>query len=191
MRWILFFPAFFSLTVSAQTVEDLIIKDQGKQTTAGTMIRIAVQKDPLKVVTLPLEEYIQGVLQGEIPTDWPLEALKAQAVTARTYTLYRISHPANEEYDLETTVEDQVYKKSDEIPPSVQKAVQETAGEVLKKRGEIIPAFYHSCCGGITEDPAIIWGGPSLKSVRDPNCLSCPNRSWEVEIGKERLREVL
>ncbi|MBI1909536.1 MAG: SpoIID/LytB domain-containing protein [Deltaproteobacteria bacterium] len=170
------------------------------------LLRVAVEKEPLQVLEIELENYLLGVLAGEVPEDWPIEALKAQAVAARTYALYRRSNPRSELYDLETTVEDQVFKNPSKGHPSpkvskrFRQAVAETAGEVLTS-GEmptpeagLIPAYYHSCCGGQTEAASSVWGGLDSglpAPIKDPYCKACPNFSWEERIPKAEITPLL
>lgn len=159
-----------------------------------TTIRIALQKEPLKVSEIGLEEYLMGVLEGEIPQGWPLEALKAQAVAARTYTLYRKQNPRSDLYDLESTVDDQVFGVRQKREKRVHQAVEETWGEVLKKGEEPFPAYYHSCCGGRVEGAATIWNlDPKREEpfTVDSYCTACPNYSWEDEIPKSELVSLL
>ncbi|MDO8462647.1 MAG: SpoIID/LytB domain-containing protein [Deltaproteobacteria bacterium] len=156
-----------------------------------TTIRVALQKEPLKVSEIGLEEYLMGVLGGEIPREWPLEVLKAQAVAARTYTLYRKQNPRSEFYDLESTVEDQVFGPTGKKDKKIHQAVSETWGEVLKKGEEPFTAYYHSCCGGRLEEASTIWAKGEEPFVTDSYCTACPSYSWEEEISKSELVSLL
>lgn len=153
---------------------------------------IRVKKDGT-IHTVPLERYVEGVLMGEVPADWPLEALKAQAVAVRTYTLFRKQTPRSRDYDLEATVNDQVFSSSREVPASVHEAVMQTRGELLKKEDLLVPAYFHSCCGGQTEDPAEVWGRwtPHAAKVVDSYCQACPYTHWEYKASKEDLQGLL
>jgi stage II sporulation protein D len=129
---------------------------------------------------IPLEEYIKGVVAAEVGRSWDMEALKAQAVVARTYALYqRLNSPNGLPYHLTSTVLDQAYKGSN-ISPNIAKAVDETKGEILTYGGKPIVAFYHSTSGGMTEDASEVFGKtyPYLKPVKT-NCELSPYYMWE------------
>ncbi len=129
---------------------------------------------------IPMEDYIKGVVAAEMGRSWEMEALKAQAVAARTYAVYqRINSQAGLPYHLTSTVLDQVYRGAN-ISPSISKAVDDTKGEILTYGGKPIAAFYHSTSGGMTEDAAEVFGRefPYLKSVKTNSELS-PYNMWE------------
>ncbi len=107
---------------------------------------------------LDVEEYLKGVVAAEIPHDWEVEALKAQAVASRTYALYRKQASGSRPYHILATVDSQVYGGRSEEHEAAARAVRETEGIVITYEGEIIPAFYHSSCGGHTENAFELWG---------------------------------
>jgi len=122
---------------------------------------------------LDLESYLYGVVPAEMPFDWPLEALKAQAVASRTYALKRIHEGSSSDlpYDINTTVSDQVYRGYEAEKESANQAVDATRGEVLTYQGELITAAFHSCSGGYTENNENVWKGiavPYLRGVPSP-----------------------
>ena len=101
---------------------------------------------------VPLENYVVGVLSGEMPTTFPMEALKAQAVAARTYVLKKMENTKEQEYDVVDTVMNQVYYNQEELKERwkddfkekinrVQTAVLETEGEFLAYQGEVEQVF--------------------------------------------------
>lgn len=104
-----------------------------------------------------LEEYLYSVVGSEAIPSWPLEALKAQAVAARSYALYQRSISTSRPYDLEPTTTSQVYKGLDSEYISTQQAVNETAGEVMTYNSKIILAVFHSSSGGHTENVEDVW----------------------------------
>jgi stage II sporulation protein D len=117
-----------------------------------------------------LEDYLRGVVPREMgPRVYDqLEALKAQAVAARTYTLRNLGEFAEEGYDICATPRCQVYGGLDDEQPLTDRAIAETAGEVLLWNGEPIDALYSSTCGGHTEDVEAIFPlkrGPYLRGV--------------------------
>lgn len=140
-----------------------------------------------------LERYLEGVLGAEMPPQWPLEALKAQAVAARTYALQSALSRNGRNWDLMSTVEDQVYSSSTP-KPSVIAAVRQTRGEVLLHAGQIFPAFFHSTCGGLTESPSRALGKKGLEFLRGVTCRYCrpsPHYRWQFSISAEELGERL
>ncbi|HXO21393.1 MAG TPA: SpoIID/LytB domain-containing protein [Thermoanaerobaculia bacterium] len=119
---------------------------------------------------LPLEEYLRGVVPSEMgPEQYgQLEALKAQAVAARTYTLKNLGEFSREGYDICATARCQVYSGMEVEHPLSDRAIAETAGQVLLYKGELVDALYSSTCGGHTEDAQVIFPfkqEPYLKGV--------------------------
>src|SRR6185369_6915039 len=108
-------------------------------------------KGILVVNQLPLEEYLVGLINCEISSTWPIEAVKAQAIIARTYALNRKMARMTAPYHMESSVIDQVYEGCLIEDSRARRAVVETEGKVLTFGGAIIQAFYHSSCGGRTE----------------------------------------
>ena len=151
--------------------------------------RVTIYRDGdrlLAVNTIDLEDYLVGLINHEVSSAWSLEAVKAQAVVARTYALFQAGNSRDARYDLESTVDDQVYAGSQTEDYRSAKAVRATAGEVLVDGdGNVVQAFYSSNCGGTTELPQNVWGTvtPIRKSVKDPWCASAPGSSWTWSIG--------
>ncbi len=116
----------------------------------------------LPVLTLSVEEYLRGVLPYEMSNDFPLEALKAQAVCARTYVLSRIN--ASKPYDVVDTTNDQVYRGTGNHPRCDQ-AVRETAGLVATYKGELFTCYYSASNGGQTETFSHVWAGEEAKGL--------------------------
>ncbi len=130
---------------------------------------------------LPLEDYLRGVVPRELgPGAYPeLEALKAQAVAARSYTLRNLGGFADEGYDLCGTPRCQVYGGMDDEHPLSDRAVRETAGEILVDDGQPIDALYSATCGGHTENVEVVF---PLKRGRYLRGVPC------IEGGLARLR---
>lgn len=139
-----------------------------------------------------LEEYVKGVVASEVGINWPIEALKAQAVLARTYAVAHIIRNRDKNfYDVTSSVFHQVYKGevgNDEI----ERAVKDTQGEILTYNKEPIMAFYHACSVGKTEEPKEVFGRdyPYLKAVEVPFTPS-PYTVWEKKISLEILQKAL
>lgn len=140
---------------------------------------------------LPLEEYVKNVVNAEVPSHWDMEALKTQAVIARTYALYQKNTNNNPHYDITSSVLHQVYKGST-IDARISYAVMHTEGEVLTYDGNLIEAFYHSTSGGKTEDPAEVFGKsyPYLRPV-ESNCEMSPYWIWERKIPLDEIGKAL
>lgn len=138
---------------------------------------------------VPLESYLASVLGGEMGAGWPLEALKAQAVVARSYVLAKMKASKRRAYDVDATVLSQVYKGLIGEAASTRRAVEETDSRVLTYRGEIIEAYFHSTCGGRTEDGRSLWGGnlDYLTSLQDPYCEDAPDYFWVLRVAPKEL----
>lgn len=119
------------------------------------------------VNSLPLEEYLLGVVPSEMPSKWNIEAHKAQAIAARSYALANINKRNSHGYDLKDTPHDQAYGGASAETPQTTRAVLSTKGEVLVYDNQIIPAYYHASSGGKTISAGSIWNHdlPYIKSV--------------------------
>lgn len=139
-----------------------------------------------------LEDYVKGVVSSEVGVHWPEEALKAQAVLARTYAVAHIIHNRTRNfYDVTSSVFHQVYR-GEEGTEEVEKAVKETNGQILTYNGQPIMAFYHACSVGKTEDPKEVFGReyPYLKPVEVSSTPS-PYTLWEKKIPYKLLEKAL
>ena len=125
------------------------------------------------VLTLPLDTYLQGVVPYEMGDSFPEEALKAQAVCARTYALSRMN--SGEAWDVVDTTNDQVFRGLSAGSPKSEKAVADTAGLVLTCDGKLITAWYSASNGGQTELPSNIWSGEV------PRCFAMTDDPWDAE----------
>ncbi|MFQ5881247.1 MAG: SpoIID/LytB domain-containing protein [Candidatus Methylomirabilales bacterium] len=140
-----------------------------------------------------LEDYVRGVMKVEANPDWPFEALRAQAVVARTFALYERLMSPKALYHLRATTASQVYRGVSGEDPRSDIAVQATRGVVLTYRGRIIPAFYHAASGGHTEDAIEVWKAryPFIIGVDDPFSAIAPYHQWEEVIPLSEIRRVL
>jgi stage II sporulation protein D len=152
-----------------------------------------LDKGLLVVNELPLEDYLVGLINCEISSQWPMEAVKAQAVVARTYAVYQKEARKNSVYDLESTVIDQVYNGCEIEDSRAKRGVMETAGEVLTYNDGVIQAFYHSNCGGHTESAENVWGFPLpyLQGVDCSYCLAAHSAKWEQTLPLYRIESLL
>lgn len=153
--------------------------------------------DPGQTVTViedaAVEDYLEGVLPHEMDPDWPLEALKAQAVVARTFTYANLGKFRREGFDLTNDTRSQVYRGLTLVNENVRSAVRQTRGEVLGWKGKLLPVYYHSCCGGQTTDASSPWGADKkdtplpLRGVKDPWCRTSPHMRWTAYFAWDDL----
>jgi stage II sporulation protein D len=153
----------------------------------NTNILIRIKQEDNTIISVPLEEYIIGVVSGEMPASFEKEALKAQAVASRSYVLKKIEQNKNNDYDVTDNTSDQVYitdsqmkekwqNKYEEYLKKITEAVQETEGEYLTYNNEIIEAFFFSTSSGITENSEEVFSSalPYLRSVES---------TWDEEVS--------
>ncbi|MDO8723583.1 MAG: SpoIID/LytB domain-containing protein [Syntrophales bacterium] len=147
--------------------------------------------DVINVVEL--EAYLYGVVPKEMSPQWPLEALKAQAVVSRTYTVYQKERNENRGYDLCATMNSQVYGGKGVEDERAKQAVDETRGIVLLYDGKPVLPYFHADSGGITEDPEYVWAVklPYLKGIRDDYSIKTPNFLWELSLSLDGIRKTL
>lgn len=138
-------------------------------------------KGLVAVNTVELEGYLYGVVRNEVSTWWPMEAIKAQVIAARTYVLYQIKESKGKDYDVTADVGSQVYGGIFSEKWRTNRAVDLTRGKVLVYNGAIFPAYFHATCGGATFDAANLWNIslPPLKGVKCDWCKKSPHYSWE------------
>ncbi len=151
-------------------------------------LRVVPMGDRLQAINyIGLENYLPSVVGSEMPAKWPLAALRAQAVAARTYAMAQ--RRPGQLFDLQATVASQMYKGAGAETTSTRQAVAQTNGQVLLYRGRLIDAVFHSCSGGSTENSGEIWNRqlPYLTSVRDFDQVS-PLRNWSQSFEPQELR---
>jgi stage II sporulation protein D len=143
------------------------------------------------VNVLPLEAYLAGVLGSEMPTSFPLEALKAQAIAARTYALNKKLEQYGQPFHLGSGVISQVYKGLAVEDPRTHEAVEATRGLILTWQLQPIEAYFHASCGGHTESglDALNRDLPYLKSVSCP-CASLPTSAWSLTVSRTELNSL-
>ena len=143
----------------------------------NNMIRVKNDKTGI-IKELPFEEYIKGVVAGEMPSTFELEALKAQAVASRSYAMYQMTATKNKEYDVVNTTTNQVYLTDEELKNNwkedypkkinkIKRAIAETNGEYLTYDGQIVNAMFFSTSVGATENSEEVFVSalPYLRSV--------------------------
>lgn len=173
---------FLVITILVKNNTLLFSYDTNKQ----DMVRIK-RETTGQIDTVPFEEYVKGVLAGEVPTSFHIEALKAQAVAARSYAMKKIEDNTATDYDVVDTVSNQVYMDDaqlkekwkdqyDEKMKIIESAVNETKGEYLEYDGKVAQAFFFSTSAGKTENSEEVFQSalPYLRSV---------DSSWDQEVS--------
>ena len=151
---------------------------------------VAVGGQLTAVNYVDLEHYLYSVVGSEMPASWPLESLKAQAVAARTYALYKRQQGGNAIFDVGDTTTWQVYKGLEEEASTTQAAVNATAGQILTHNGRIIEAVFHSSSGGHTENVEDIWSSPRpyLQGVADFDHYA-PVFQWREQFSAAAMQQ--
>lgn len=158
----------------------------------GRVLVVPTEKGLTAVNYVDLEQYLYSVLGKEMGKNWPLEALKAQAVAARSYALYQRQH-ANTIYDVGDTQAWQVYEGIQDESAGTQAAVNQTAGQVLINDGQIIEAVFHSSAGGCTENVEDVWMQPLpyLRSVKEPFQEMSNVARWEETVARSQFSNLV
>lgn len=179
--------------VSVVVENDSTIFVDGKRF-RGDIDIIRKDNEKLMVVNhIPVEDYLYGVLHYEVSDRWPIAALKAQAIAARTFALYQARQNRAQPYDLRCDIYSQVYGGSTAEKWATTKAVNLTRSKVLTYKGDIFPTYYHATCAGSTEDASSLWNidlAP-LKGVKCWYCTASPHYKWTKEIPLKDLEEML
>ncbi|MBW2570663.1 MAG: SpoIID/LytB domain-containing protein, partial [Deltaproteobacteria bacterium] len=159
----------------------------------GDFTILADSKTLSVINNIPVEQYLYGVVPKEMPPNWAKEALKAQAVAARTYALYIKNKSADKSYDVQSTTLSQVYGGFDSEKKESNLAVDETRGEVITYGGKLIVAYFHSSSGGHTEDSKNVWTAdlPYLKGVPDGFSANIPNGEWKFFVSYNDMQNRL
>lgn len=144
------------------------------------------------VNVVPMEEYLRGVVPSESIPTWRIDALKAQAVAARTYALYHRNSYRASGYDVTDDVESQVYKGAGVETKATDEAVRETRGEVITYEGKAIDALFHADGGGYTEYGENVWGisKPYLQGVPEELSLQT-KKPWTVTLTRDAFSKKL
>ncbi len=144
----------------------------------------------MKVINhINIEDYLFGVVPREIPSLSPPEALKAQAVAARSYAYSSLNKHSKENYNLCDTTHCQVYGGFLDEKPTTNDAILQTKDIVVKHQGGVANTVFHSTSGGFTESSENIWGSrlSYLVGKSDPYSLNSKNATWEFEVDKDLL----
>ncbi len=145
--------------------------------------------------TMELEHYISSLLAKEMKSSWPLEALKAQAVAARSYAYFKINRSKPDSgFHLINSEKHQVNGTFFDETITTYKAANQTRGEVLiSNSGKLTPIFYHAKCGGVTLTPDEVWGNhvDGYKSVKSSFKHNNDRNNWKSSISLQGFRKIL
>lgn len=162
-----------------------------------------LHKDTGEVEELLLDTYLYNVVSAEMPADYEIEALKAQAVVARTYTIYKVQNKKHVNADIcddstccqawvskETRLSRWEENKRESNWTKIEQCVNDTKGKIIIYEGNPINAFFHASSGGITELPVNVWGGsnlPYLQVVETAGEEEYTQYTSEVTLSKDEL----
>ncbi len=161
------------------------VQVNGKTYRGAVELRLAGGKMTV-VNVVRTEDYVRGVTPLEMPPSWPQEALKSQAVAARTFALKNRGRHKAQGYDLCTTTHCQTYEGTESEQAGGDTAVQATYGQVLEYQGRLIDALYHTDSGGMTENSEDVWGSriPYLRAATEQSQRTQP---WTKDIPASTL----
>lgn len=179
-------------------------QEETKTTEAPRTITVSINGT---VTSMDLEDYVVGVTAAEMPASFPMEALKAQAIAARTFAASRQEQKKDEKHpdadvcddythcaaylDLATEGQKHWGSRAEIWREKVEQAVQETSGEIVTYQGEPITAVFHAACGEETESAEDVWGAvvPYLVSVESSGDEDCPDYTSSVTFAAEDFRQ--
>lgn len=170
-----------------------LVSVEGTKYRGGITAKRLSNSDMTVINKLPLEEYLYGVVPGEMPASWHIEALKAQAVAARTFALSNFNKYSQYDFNLCTTTNSQVYKGYSIEHPNANRAIEETKSKVITHNGKLAEAYFHANSGGQTEDSENIWSAalPHIRGVKDEFSLDAPYSTWTETFTMEEIKSKL
>lgn len=169
----------------------------GDYTYYGDFVLRASSSGALTVINyVKLDDYVKGVLPYEMSASWPIEALKAQALCARSYALGNLNKHKSYGFDLCNTTNCQVYRGTSRANANSDAAVDQTAGQILMADGKLAVGYFFASDGGATEDNENVWGGDPvsyLRGVKDPyeDTASASNGVWSVTLTASEVASKL
>jgi stage II sporulation protein D len=167
------------------------LKLEGKPYRGELVVKLD-QKGIKAINHVRAEEYVAGVIGGEMPLKWPDAALKAQSVAARTYAIWHWKSSQALDHDVTADTRSQVY-----VGQASERAialVQATEGRVLTWQGRMFEAYFFACCSGETASAEWVFGGPTVPPLSGAKCGFCvasPHMSWERKITQAELAKAL
>lgn len=155
---------------------------------------VVKEADSLNAVNVVgIEDYLYGVLHHEVAPWWPMEALKAQAIAARTYAFYQMRINNALPFDLRSSTASQVYGGSTTERYRTKIAVDQTAGKVLVFQGQPFPAYFHATCAGMTAGAHELWKirlAPLAGEIRCGFCRISPHYFWHERVSLAHIEEL-
>ena len=182
--------AALELTVEDERNLSKLVSTYDNKSYRGAL-RLLPHKGSLQLINrITAEEYLQGVVPEEMPAEWNPEAVKAQAVAARTYALRQRKRHAKEGFDVCATTHCQQYGGVAVERAVANQAVKATSGEVLESHGALVDALFHTDSGGMTENSEDVWGSriDCLRAAKEVRTETYP---WEKNITVEKFSELL
>jgi stage II sporulation protein D len=175
-----------------------IVSDKGfikidKSKYRGKLILVPQNKERFSVLEeIGIEEYLPGVIEGEMPTMWRDDAIQAQVIAARTYAIYQKKIKNNDLYHINKL--DLAYNGSYNYQPKTKEIVDKSRGTVMVYNWELFPGYFHSTCGGHTEDINIVFNLRSIPPLSGVDCGYC-NKSkyynWRTNLKKDEIERKL
>ncbi len=158
------------------------------------VVRIQKAKNGLMfaINRLDIEKYLYGVLHHEVAPWWPMEALKAQAIAARTYAYYQMQVSKANDYDVKSSTASQVYGGSTTERYRARKAVDKTAGQILTYQGKVFPAYFHATCAGKTAAAKELWNidlPPIAGGTACNYCRISPHYYWQAKVPLSTIEQ--
>jgi stage II sporulation protein D len=165
------------------------------QTYRGAFIVKAAEDSKITLINeLGIDDYLKGVLPREVVISWPQQSLRVQAVASRTYLASHLGHHASQGFDLCSDVHCQVYGGTAKEHPKTSEAVDATNGEILVYNGKPMGAFFHSNCGGSTEEIAYVWGQTNVPYLPRKKCgygTADPRYHWKLSLNDSDILAAL
>ena len=175
-----------------------IVTDSGfveidKSKYRGKLILVPQNKDRFSVLEeIDIEEYLPGVIEGEMPIMWLDDAIQAQVIAARTYAIYQKKNKNNAMYHIDKL--GLAYNGSYKYQPKTKEIVDKSRGTVMVYNWELFPGYFHSTCGGHTEDINTVFNLRSIPPLSGVDCGYC-NKSkyydWEINLKKDDIEKKL
>lgn len=189
------YPQFRPLDINEKGARVVVL---GSRAYRGRLEIGRYNKHKLTAVNIvSLEEYLYGVVPSEMPSTWPQEALKAQAVCARSYALIKAGYGgesnAKKGYKIVDTVSSQVYKGYLAESVMANKAVDATKGEMVCYNNKVVAAYFYSTSGGRTESAKDVWGAdlPYMQSVPDIFEQDAARMAWQETLTLSQIKKAL
>ena len=194
-RTILFFDKNKQKIYDLKNEEKLLVRSSdkrgiwvGNKRYAGKLKIFVLDNEILIVNVIGIEKYLSSVVGSEMPSKWPMEALKAQAIASRTYAL---KQKGNALYDINSTNKNQVYTGLEARTYKTSKAVNNTRSLVLTYENKLINSLFHSSSAGMTENSQDVWKNkyPYLSSVKDFD-KDNPKLRWNKKFSRSQLQKL-